>query len=328
MRANIHSVSRLIALPLLCATGFLSLAVRAENIALLKDNVVFLINPDGAIIAKLTQDKRPKSDLRWLPDGQRLSYLVRDTTGAKARLVLIDLAGTQAKEIAIRPVTVPPTEGLRFIEDISWITQHKLRVTGSVNPRNCEMFDVDVETAKESNWQVGSCGSFVASPDGNHIAHLGLVTQGAGTERTDSVEIDNQSITYRGTRPILVSAGPVWAQDSTQIAVLEKQLDSGELAITTVSTTGQIDRVPIPQSFGEKPELALIDHKVVIRSATRSLIVDTRQKTVGALTGDIATTLAQADQDRQKSDQARERIKGLVKRLDAREGVEAPFPNP
>ncbi|HLK21886.1 MAG TPA: hypothetical protein VKT81_23220, partial [Bryobacteraceae bacterium] len=293
---------------LLCATALL---LPAQTIALLKENDVLLINADGQTIAKLTRDNRPKTDLRWLPDGQHLSYLVRDNSGAKARLVLIDLAGNQTKEISIRPRTDPPTEGLRFIEDVSWMTQHKLRITGSINPRNCEMFDVDVDTAKESNWQVGYCGSFVASPDDNHIAHLGLVTQGADAERTDSLEIDNGSIVYRGTRPILVLAGPVWSQDSSQIAVLEKQVDSGELAVTTVSTAGQIDRVPVPQNFGENASLTFIAHNVAIRSAARSLLADTRQKTVGALAGEVATILAQADQDRQKSDQAKERIKAL-----------------
>ncbi len=142
----------------------------AQRIALLKADNVLLAGADGQITATLSNDRRPKSLLRWTQDGQRLSYIVPDTAGAKARLVVIDLSGKVLKEVAIRPMTDPPTEGLRFVEQLSWITPEKVRVAGSINPHNCEMFDLEIETAAESNWQTGECGSFVASPDGRHVA--------------------------------------------------------------------------------------------------------------------------------------------------------------
>jgi hypothetical protein len=82
--------------------------------------------------------------------------------------------------------------------------------------------------------------------------------------------------------------------------------------------------VTIPEYLREKPALAFVDSRVAVRSAIRSLLVDTRQKTVGAVTGDISTRLDREDQDRQKIQQAKERTQDVVRRFGAREGVTWP----
>lgn len=128
--------------------ALLPAALADNRIALLKDHDILLIGSDGQAAATLGRDTRSKSELRWLPDGRHLSYLVPGSSGAKASLVVVDLAGKVLQEVAIRPATDPPAEGLRFVEDVAWVSELKIRVSGSINPRNCEMFDLDVETPR------------------------------------------------------------------------------------------------------------------------------------------------------------------------------------
>jgi len=293
-----------------------------ERIALLKDNAILLLASDGQVASKLEGDSRPKTVLRWLPDGQRLSYLVPDNSGAKARLVVMGLTGTVLKEVAIRPVTDPPTEGLRFIEELSWVTARKVRVAGSINPENCEMFDLDVETAQESNWQTGECGSFTASPDGKHIAYLDAME--TDDERRDSVGIDNDKVIYSDGGRMAVLAGPAWSPDSSQVAILEKRADSGEFAVTTVSTGGHTDTIPIPKYLGDHPSLVFVDSRVVVRSATESVLVDPRNKSAGAVPDDMRSKLEQTDRARQGAADSEKDLERVIQRLGAREGVAWP----
>ena len=162
----------------------LSYAFRA-TVAFLKGDDVFIMEEQGQGVRRVHGTSGPKWALRWLPDGEHLSYLTPDTDDAKARLVVFDLAGHVTRESRIRPKTDPPTEGLRSIEDLTWISPRFVRVQGSINPRNCESFDIDVENGSESNWQMGECGTFTTSPDGTHIAYRGLVAK----HRTSNAEI-------------------------------------------------------------------------------------------------------------------------------------------
>ena len=294
-----------------------------ERIALLKGNDVLLAGADGQLIATLSSDQRAKSELRWLPDGQWLSYQVEDTHGAKARLVVVDLAGKIAKEIPIRPETDPPTEGLRFVEDLSWVTARKVRVSGSVNPIRCEMFDLDIETAQESNWQMGECGSFIQSPDGKHFAYV-EGTSGAEDERRDSVGIDDDKVAYSDGGRMRVLAGPVWSKDSSGVAVLEKRAGSGELDVTTVSITGRSASTPVPQYLSENPSLVFVDTRVVVRSAKGTMLVDPRKKSAGVAPEDVRLKVEQADRARETAAEAKRKLEAVTRRLGAREGVAWP----
>ncbi len=131
---------------------FVSVALAGPiDLAFLRGTNVILASQDGSAISELKAETRPKDTLRWLPDGGGLSYTVASQHGGKGRLVIIDLAGQITNEVEIRPPTDPPTEGMRFVEDVDWVSENVVRIGGSINPRNCENFDLNVKTQKESN---------------------------------------------------------------------------------------------------------------------------------------------------------------------------------
>jgi Tol biopolymer transport system component len=313
-----------------CAPWHVVVAVAAttDRIALLKADDVIVVGADRKIITRLAGDSRHKSLLRWLPDGQRLSYLVPDDRGAKARLVVVDLKGTFVKEIPLRAVTDPPTEGLRFVEDVAWISASDIRVMGSVNPRNCEIFDVDLATSKESNGHFGECGSFAESPDGNHLAYLRPVNQGADSDRKDSVEIDDEKNLYSGgDAGIRVISGPIWSEDSGRVAFIEKQRDSGEVAVTTISTGRNVDRVPVPADGLEHPKLMWVDSKLVIKDGA-AFLIDSRLRTVTPVTPSVSARIESIKRsERQKLD-LNNSTEEIVAEFGGREGVRSTLGSP
>jgi len=216
-----------------------------RTVALLKDTKeapsMILVGKPGAALILITSDQRPKSELRWVPGGQRLSYRVRDENGALTRLVIIDLSGKITKEIPIEPVTDPPSERPRFIADIIWQTESKFRVIGSITNWNCETYDMDWQTGEGSNGQFGQCGDFVSSPDGKHTAYLSQTSGGRDEERYQGVQIDGGGEeSAQGTPGPILYQGPdksvfrvishlVWSEDSKRLAFLKKTVESGQV---------------------------------------------------------------------------------------------------
>jgi hypothetical protein len=306
------------------ALAVVGLPLRAqEKVALLRDQSILLLSVNHTIANELSVDTRHKSKLRWLPDGGHLSYLVSDEHGALARLVITTFQGEISREVPIRPITDPPTEGMRFIEDISWLGSKTVRVEGSINPRNCEIFDFDPEERREFNWRAGACGSFVLSPDGTHTAYLGIQRQSPQEEQRDSVHIDDR-VMYDGGGQIQVISGPTWARDSSKVATIERRADTGEVAVTTLTVTGGVVRVPLPQDLGDAFSLVLVDSQVVVRTSTALVAVDTAHKSLGALTDDLLGKLNAQDEMRQKAQQSKKVIDGIVREFGASEGVSQP----
>jgi len=324
MRSTVEFIYRIGPLAILI-TACLSGATE-ERVALLKGQDIVITDISGRSLAKLTNDARRKGNLRWLPDGERLSYLVDDPEGAKGRLVVVDLNGKVAKEVPIRRPGSSHFE-FRFIQSVEWVNSRRVRIEASHSPKNGEQFDLDVESGEESNWQFGYGGSFVASPDDKHVAYLGLVAMGPDEERTDSVEIDHESVVYVGegppqTRPgIRVLAGPVWCSDSKRVAFLERTRGTGDAAVTVLSVTGSFQRMPVPGHILDTPEVVCTDGRVVAGAGPGAVLVDPETKRIGNVTPDVQDRLQQqASTDRRRQEFLRT-VDAIVRRIGGREGV-------
>jgi len=306
-------------------------AIRGEDrLAILKNEQplderharVIVLDTSGKVIAELMDDLRPKNKLRWLPDGGHLSYMVEPKDGAMARLAIIDLRGRILKEVSIRPRTNPPIEVMRFVEDITWITARKIRVQGSVNPRNCEMFDLDIDTGKESNWQVGQCYSFVASPDDKHIAYLTGHPIVPDEELEDAVEMDDERVTYPDRNSsIRVLARPVWCPDSRRVAFIERQKLSGETALTILSVTSDFKKIGLPAHLAEGATIRWINSRIVVQSDRGSVLVDPDNTTMTMVTPDVQPRLEQIVKTEQRTKNFETRVEDIRLKFGAREGV-------
>jgi hypothetical protein len=163
-----------------------------------QERIAFITSDDKSSIKMITdgsarpvgQDERGKWLLRWLPGGDRLSYFVKDSAGAMARIVVIDLNGRTLSEA---PFRTPDQHviGMRFVEEAEWITDHEVRLSGSVNPWNCESLRFNIDSLEASDEHVGGCSSFHFSADGRHVAYLGLGRQEPEKDVRDAIMLDD-----------------------------------------------------------------------------------------------------------------------------------------
>jgi hypothetical protein len=323
MKPKIVSLFRLALLAVMSAVGLLS--ATEERIAVLKGQDVMITDTDGKVLIKLPNDPRLKGNLQWLPDGRRLSYIVKGPERSKGRLVIVDETGVVVKEVTVLPND--PGDGIRFIESVEWVSATKVRLGGSANPRNWGQFDLDVETGEESNWQWGCCASFIASPDGKHIAYLGLLAMGPDEERADGVEMDHERVEYSGegsleTRPgIRVLAGPAWCEDSKNVVFLERTRGSAETAVTFLSVSGGFKRIPVPTYLADKPEIACANGRAVAGTGKAAVLVDPEISSPGNVTPEIKDLLTKRAEVEARRQRFRDMVDSVVKRLGGREGV-------
>jgi hypothetical protein len=313
----IRSISSCIAL------GVVAAGAATDRIALLRANdpQVIVVGVDGHEMTRLTQDRRPKSRLAWLTDGNRVSYVVasNDKAQVAGRLVVVDLSGNIIRESPIPP----PDEGFRVDDSFTWVSDHKVRIDRSANPRNCETFDLDIETMKISNGQIGACGSFVTSPDGEHNVHLGLLAITSDEDRTDSVEIDNERIVYTGGGDrVRVVAGPIWSEDSKDAAFVERRLPSGDLSVTVLSLAGHFDKVPLAdRTWREDSVIAWVEGRVVVSAGGQPLLIDHAHKRTEKATVEALAKIDGLRQARRDAKQVHIRMQELAQHYAAREAV-------
>jgi hypothetical protein len=314
------SVSR--CFTLLCAL-VVSGPAQVQKVAVLdsKFDIKIIVEDGSGDELSLPHDERQKFFLRWLPDGQRISYLARASNGALGRLVIVDLTGKVLKEFDIRPPD-QNIQGMRFIEKMFWVGADTVRIGGSINPRNCEIADLDVRTGREVNWAAGECWTFLPSPDGKHVAYRGLLGWGPDEDREDSIGIDREAARYSGRRGlsypglapnesaraghIQIVAGPVWSADSREVAIVERDLGTNEAAVTVLSIQGAVERTPIPISpdvIGED-DLEWVGSQPVVTARGKTVTIDRALRSARPALSEEITKLQQVREGESK------RVKG------------------
>jgi hypothetical protein len=244
------------------------------------------------------------------------------------KLVISDLTGKVTRETPVRPAgNSSNPESIRAIEEVEWLSNRLVRFEGSFGPRNCAVFDLDLDAGKTlREWDL-ECDTLVASPDGKHVAYLGPVSMGTWDDRVHRVYIDDGAVSYAGARgtPIHIEAGPVWSEDSQQVAVLERQLRSGQAAITTVSIRGEVVTVPVPSDTKDDPSLTWIANRVAVGSGGGALVVDPTGNAYSLLLDrDSSAILEGVAQAGRKTRDTEQSVLDVQIRLGAREAVARP----
>jgi hypothetical protein len=306
-------------------------------IAALKGTEVILVDRASGNVTRLTGDPRVKRDLRWLPDGRRISYLVPGEKGDKEfakfvmpswpKLVISDLTGQVTSEVSLRPPdnsTNP--ELIRAIENVEWLSNRFVRFEGSFGPRNCASFELDLDTGKTFSERDGECGSFTASPDGKHVAYRFPVSMGTWDDSIGRVEIDDGTLSYAGVRgaPIHLEAGPVWSEDSQRVAILERRLQSGQIALTTISIRGEVMTVPVPSYTKDDASLTWMGIRVAVGLGGTALVVDPTRSVYMPLDPESSVILERVAHTSQSIRDDQQSMEDVVKKLGGREGVARP----
>lgn len=316
MHAGEHFVLLLFALGLAFAdTG---------SVAFLKGNHVFVSDEAGDSVRQIDNDTRRKGLLRWDPYSRRLSVLVdRKDKREVERVAVMQLDGTIIAEASIPPITDPPTCCMRFVSDLSWLPNGKLRIEGSVNPMNCLLFDLDVQTGQDSNWYSGVCGDFIASPDRKHMIARHKNYPGPEEEQIDVMQLDDKERFYRGNDPngVFWLTQPVWSPDSQKIALIEREYTTGNVSAVVLSLTGAVVRIRVTREVAEHPAVTWVGDAVVVGERGILQIDPGSKFSSTRLSLDAANALKASKIRQTDAERKTKRIEELVNRLGGREGI-------
>ncbi len=251
---------------LLCAAAC-SAAADAGRVVFVKDGQIFSANLDGSGLHQLTADGGGKSNPRQSPDGARIAFRQKgDWSRAFGYIGLITSTGEAVKVIPFRPVGPIPVGGMRYIENLEWVGQNRLALSGSVNPANCEYVVLDLDTSQEAVGGIGACGSFVLSPDGAHLASLAPPGIGVAEEdRPIGIQIDHRDVYTGNRRQIAFKSGIAWSADSSRVAIIGQDAASTARRVFVISREGARTEVPLSGDAADANQIRWLGGSFYVR---------------------------------------------------------------
>ena len=223
--------------------------------AFLSGSEIFVSNPGGKP-RQLTHDGLPKSLLVWSPEGGKIAFTTQSSTGALAEIRVVSLFGEPARDIPFRvPQAGVHIGGMRGVEELYWLDEHRLAVSGSLNPSTVEYVAIDIATGKEIT-SYGTDGfSLAVSPKGNHVAYKSWVPHfQAEGDRRPQLCLDHEcdsgrfaAQTYPGpARHVEFVGNPMWSPDGSAVAILAQSYGDFRLRLVIRPLVGAAVEYPLP----------------------------------------------------------------------------------
>lgn len=204
----------------------------AESV-FVKDSEIYVTAPGAAEAHRLTNDGQPKSLPALSKDGSRLVFNRGEGLRALAVLVALLSDGTPLREIVFRPPD-SKVSGMRFVENLEWISNQRLVVSGSLNPSTAEYAVIDVVSGEQVKDYLVDGFKWAASPDGSHAAYVGYVPHFTPEDARhpqlcldDECPLDRPFGGYPGPAIHLeFAAPPVWSPDSSVVAIVAEKYET------------------------------------------------------------------------------------------------------
>jgi Tol biopolymer transport system component len=196
-------------------------------------DAVYLVNPDGTGLRRLTQEKRRFRELSWSPDGSRLVGTDGSSVdGGTVHLIVIDQSGdirqiTDGQVVDIFPTWTP--DGSRILFSRGTYVQSELN--------GYDLFSVSADGSglRQLTRTAGGEWSAQLSPDGKNIVYLG--DSGNGRLNVYVMRSDGTDV-RRLTKGVLATDwSPKWSPDGSKLAFVRERL-KGEDSIVLINTNG------------------------------------------------------------------------------------------
>lgn len=231
-----------IVLPALLMVSSIALAAEpSAKAAFVKNNEIFVAKGDLQPMA-LTHSGIPKSLPVWSRDGSKIAFLEKtDTKRALGTLVVIDERGHQMAKIMVRPVEKAPPQGMRFVEDLEWLDNNKVAVSGSINPSLVETAVIDLKSGAEVDDLYDDGGGPTFSPDGVHVAYeTGMPHFSPEDSWHPTLTVDNHPVFPDAGSHVRFLTGPQWAGDSSAVAIVAQNYEGMTMTAVVWHTSGAI----------------------------------------------------------------------------------------
>jgi len=203
------------------------------KVVFVKGTEIYSASLDGSNITQLTKDGLRKDLPKWSPEGSRIAYMAA-SPNPFGEFTLITSTG---KRLAHFPLLSEGERGMRWIEGLDWLDGNHVVFWGSANPWNCTEVAFDVTNGDGVFGHLGTCGSFVRSPDGKSTAYWGPEGMGfSSDERRESLYVDGvdvyPQVVYPQTNSLQFLSNPVWAADSQRVALVDRDVNTGITSLT------------------------------------------------------------------------------------------------
>jgi len=226
---------------------------------------VFTISLDGGEASELTSGKNAVSEFRWSPDGRRIAFLApepkseadekkeKDKDDAKVadleqelgRLWVVDLASKKPRQV---------TRGAWHIQQFEWLSEDRVIAVASNQPKsetwNDAIFTVSISDGKFTPFAQPSqpFGGLTVSPDRKYVTFF--APHNAGPTPHD---VYLQPVSGGAARDVTASvdreaSGLKWQNASTAFVSVQ---DGFHTRLYRIPTNGDLQRVEVPQSFGD-----------------------------------------------------------------------------
>ena len=217
---------------------------------------IYISTPGGNSVRQLTDDGLGKSLPVWSPDGKEIAFVRASARPGLGDIVLLSPTGQELLAAAFRSSDAN-VAGMRFIEELQWISAERLMVSGSVNPSTGEYAVLDARTGKEIGGYLADGLGLAFSPDGKHVAYEAAVPHFTPVEeRRPRLCLDDGCDPRRASggypsdpeRHIEFATYPVWSPSSSMVAVLAQDYRTNGLLLIAQSAGGQAMEFPLPAS--------------------------------------------------------------------------------
>jgi dipeptidyl aminopeptidase/acylaminoacyl peptidase len=203
------------------------------KVVFVKGTEIYSASLDGSNITQLTKDGLRKDLPKWSPEGSRIAYMAA-SSNPFGEFTLITSTG---KRLARFPLLSEGERGMRWIEGLDWLDGNHVVFWGSANPWNCTEVAVDVMKGDGVFGHLGTCRTFVRSPDGKSTAYWGPEGMGfSSDERRESLYVDDADVypqvVYPQTNSLQFLSKPVWSADSQRVALVDQDVNTGITSLT------------------------------------------------------------------------------------------------
>lgn len=210
---------------------------------------IYVMNPDGTGLTRLTNNNILDDHSAWSPDGKKIAFLSQNASGAFAIFVM---NGDGAGKTEITPVNYLPRSTWNGFDvwEMSWSPDGTQLIFPNVNSNPAALMIVNADGSNRRNLTNGLYPAW--SPDGSKILFMryhGGVPFSLHTIRPDGDDLQNITPAPLPANYSVFDSPPIWSPDGRKIAFTATDFANSEIYIANTNGSNAQSTVHICAEF-------------------------------------------------------------------------------